>query len=35
MPHGYSHTSSTAPTQNRTNAQGQIAPPGFHYMPVL
>ena len=33
MPHGYSHTSSTAPTQNRTNAQGQIAPPGFHYMP--
>tara|TARA_R110002012_G_scaffold3317_2_gene15499 strand:- start:2307 stop:4040 length:1734 start_codon:yes stop_codon:yes gene_type:complete len=33
MPHGYSHTSSTASAQNRTNAQGQVAPPGFHYMP--
>jgi hypothetical protein len=34
MPHyGYPHISSTAPTQSRTNAQGEVAPPGFHYMP--
>jgi hypothetical protein len=34
MPHGYPHDSpSSAPLQSTTNAQGQIAPPGFHYMP--
>ena len=34
MPHGYPHDSpSSAPVQSTTNAQGQIAPPGFHYMP--
>jgi len=33
MPHGYPHTSSTTSTQSRTNAQGLVAPPGFHYMP--
>ena len=33
MPHGYSHASSTTSTQSRTNAQGLVAPPGFHYMP--
>jgi len=32
MPHGYPHDSST-PAQRTTNAQGQTAPPGFHYMP--
>ena len=30
MPHGYPHSS---PAQNTVNAQGQVAPPGFHYMP--
>ena len=34
MPHGYPHDSpSSAPEQSTTNAQGQIAPLGFHYMP--
>ena len=41
MPHGYSHgsysASTTTPTatpmQSTTNARGQVAPPGFHYMP--
>ena len=34
MANGYgSSSSSTSTRQNVTNAQGQIAPPGFHYMP--
>ena len=32
MPHTYGHTG-TMQTQSATNAQGQVAPPGFHYMP--
>ena len=30
MPHIYGHS---ATQQSTTNAQGQVAPPGFHYMP--
>ena len=30
---GSSTTSSSAARQSMTNAQGQVAPPGFHYMP--
>ena len=40
MPHTYGHTGSSTGTsdssstrQSATNAQGQVAPPGFHYMP--
>jgi len=40
MPHTYGHTGSSTGTsgssstrQSTTNAQGQVAPPGFHYMP--
>ena len=30
MPHTYGHS---ATQQSTTNAQGQVAPAGFHYMP--
>lgn len=34
MANGYgSSSSSTSARQSTTNAQGQVAPPGFHYMP--
>tara|TARA_R110002110_G_scaffold133564_7_gene316005 strand:- start:109 stop:2016 length:1908 start_codon:yes stop_codon:yes gene_type:complete len=34
MANGYgSSSSSTSARQSMTNAQGQVAPPGFHYMP--
>ena len=33
MANGYGSSSSTSARQSTTNAQGQVAPPGFHYMP--
>jgi hypothetical protein len=34
MPHGYPHDSlGSTSMQRTTNDQGQVAPPGFHYMP--
>ena len=33
MANGYGSSSTTSARQSRVNTQGQVAPPGFHYMP--